>query len=49
MLAWIYSPPILKPYQLAARWIPLSINPFVGLTRIIYAGLEPDDPKAEYV
>ena len=39
---------ILAPYHVAARWIPLAINQFVGITRIIYAGLEPDDPDAEY-
>jgi hypothetical protein len=33
------SDQVLKPFLKAARWIPLSINPFSNLTRIIYAGI----------
>ena len=40
------SDQVLKPFLKAARWIPLSINPFVNLTRIIYAGIpENEDEK----
>ena len=33
------SDQVLKPFLKAARQIPLSINPFANLTRIIYAGI----------
>jgi hypothetical protein len=33
------SDQVLEPFLKAARWIPLSINPFSNLTRIIYAGI----------
>jgi hypothetical protein len=33
------SDQVLEPFLKAARWIPLSINPFVNLTRLIYAGI----------
>ncbi|KAF8222887.1 hypothetical protein L208DRAFT_1381676 [Tricholoma matsutake] len=37
---------VLEPVLKAARWIPLSINPFPNLTQIIYAGIsENDDEK----
>jgi hypothetical protein len=40
------SDQVLEPFLKAARWIPLSINPFANLTRIIYAGIsENDDEK----
>lgn len=39
------SPAALKPYHKAARWIALAVNPFVGLTRILYAGLEMGDAE----
>jgi hypothetical protein len=34
----------LKAYHLGARWIPLAVNPFIDLTRVIYAGIEVDAP-----
>jgi hypothetical protein len=40
------SDQVLEPFLKAARWIPLSINPFANLTRIIYADIsENDDEK----
>lgn len=40
------SDQVLEPVLKAARWIPLSINPFPNLTQIIYAGIsENDDEK----
>lgn len=37
----------LEPYFNAARWIPLSINPYMPLTTIIYAGLPDEEDELE--
>jgi hypothetical protein len=39
---YYYSVGQLKVYHLVARWIPLAVNPFIDLTRVIYAGIEVD-------
>ena len=41
------SDEVLKPFLKAARWIPLSINPFANLTRIIYAGISENDNEKD--
>jgi hypothetical protein len=37
----------LEPYFNAARWIPLSVNPFISITTIIYAGLPDEDEEPD--
>lgn len=32
----------MKPYLAAARWIPLSINPYANLRAVFFSGMEDD-------
>jgi hypothetical protein len=41
------QPEVLEPFLKAAHWIPLSINSFANLTRIIYAGISQNDDEKD--
>ena len=38
----------LDPYIYAARWIPLSIHPFMSMTTLISAGIHDNDSPNRY-